>query len=399
MDSNFLLRRYPHRPCAICDGTERSILFEQRFSGIDNATLLAGYDVVVCETCGFGFADRIPGQPEFDAYYEALSKYEYHHRAGETSDSYRASYGTIADFLRDQSIAQNARIVDVGCATGGLLGELRRRGYGDLLGVDPSAGCAQTAARLYGVQVVTGTLSHIPLQPATFDVVLLTGVLEHVRDLASALAHCTGLLAPHGTICVVVPDVTAYAASRGAPFQHFSVEHINFFSPVSLANLLGRHGFACHAHRCCFMDHSAIFNEPVIMAHFAPTAAAGPWIRDDRTVVGIQEYIDVSAKASTASVAVIEQLAADRQPILVWGTGTQTQRLLETSALGRANIRAFVDSNANFHGKTLRDIPIIAPTQVHAYAEPIVISSWMYRAEITRQIRDELKLPNRVIVI
>ena len=36
---------------------------------------MSGYDVVVCEQCGFGFADDIPPQSTFDAYYQDLSKY------------------------------------------------------------------------------------------------------------------------------------------------------------------------------------------------------------------------------------------------------------------------------------------------------------------------------------
>jgi SAM-dependent methyltransferase len=390
---------YPHRNCPICDGATRTVLFEQRFSGIDNATLLAGYDVAVCQTCGFGFADRIPEQPVFDAYYEKLSKYEFHHRGGAVPTSESSNYSKYADFVGDQGVAKDARIVDIGCATGGLLGELRTRGYQNLLGVDPSAGCADAAARLYGVRVIMGSIAQIPLPPASFDLVLLTGVLEHVRDLPPAVAQCKQLLAPGGIICVSVPDVTAYAAGRGAPFQHFSVEHINFFSPISLANLMARHGFECTAHSCCFMDHSALFNEPVVLASFSQAAAPVPRTHDDRTAVGIEQYVAVSRKAENQSRSIIEQLARDGQPILVWGTGTQTQRLLETGPLGQANIRAFVDSNVNFQGKTLRGIPIIAPSAVAAYPEPILVSSWMYRDEIVQQIKKQLKLPNRVIAV
>ena len=35
-----------------------------------------GYDVAICESCGAGFADDIPAQAVFDAYYRDLSKYE-----------------------------------------------------------------------------------------------------------------------------------------------------------------------------------------------------------------------------------------------------------------------------------------------------------------------------------
>ncbi len=41
-----------------------------------------------------------------------------------------------------------------------------------------------------------------------------------------------------------VPDATRFAMSPDAPFQEFSIEHINYFTPVSLVNLMGRYGFS-----------------------------------------------------------------------------------------------------------------------------------------------------------
>ncbi len=40
-----------------------------------------------------------------------------------------------------------------------------------------------------------------------------------------------------------MPDATAFADWPNAPYQDFSTEHINFFSPISLDNLMRRHGF------------------------------------------------------------------------------------------------------------------------------------------------------------
>jgi hypothetical protein len=60
---------------------------------------------------------------------------------------------------------------------------------------------------------------------------------------------------------------------------------------------------------------------------------------------------------------------------------------------------AFVDSNPNYQGHHLRGIPIIAPAQLRARNEPILIASWMYQHAIERQIRDDLALPNETITL
>ena len=92
--------------------------------------------------------------------------------------------------------------------------------------------------------VRTTTLSRLHESGEIFDVVILVGVLEHIQDLDTALREVRDVLSPPGLVYVEVPDAWTFADWPNAPFQDFSTEHINFFSPVSLANLMGRHGFA-----------------------------------------------------------------------------------------------------------------------------------------------------------
>ena len=87
------------RPCPMCSGSERSALFRQGFAPVEAASLMSGYDVVVCSECGGGFADGLPPQAVFDAYYRKMSKYEYHQRGGVASDHDLARFEVIADLL------------------------------------------------------------------------------------------------------------------------------------------------------------------------------------------------------------------------------------------------------------------------------------------------------------
>src|ERR1035441_4960371 len=93
------------RKCAVCGGNRKRLLFEQTFSTV---CLLEGYTVVVCERCGFAFADHIPEQEAFDAYYRDLSKYEYQHRGGRESGN------------------DEARLRDVAATLGGLIPNQQR---------------------------------------------------------------------------------------------------------------------------------------------------------------------------------------------------------------------------------------------------------------------------------
>jgi hypothetical protein len=82
-------------------------------------------------------------------------------------------------------------------------------------------------------------------------------------------------------------------------------------------------------------------------------------------------------------------------PIFVWGAGTLTLHLLETSELGRMPIRAFIDSNPRYHGASIRGTAVVAPREVTAGRTPILVVTRDYAAAIQAQIR-ELGLPNPV---
>ena len=140
--------------------------------------------------------------------------------------------------------APGARVLDIGCATGQLLALLKHRGYGRVLGLDPSPTCAAIARRLYDVEVITGTIDDNGLPEETFDFLILSGVLEHIRDLRPVLRRLRGLLAAGGQMLICVPDAARFAEEEDAPFQQFSTEHVNFFSSQSLTGLMSANGFA-----------------------------------------------------------------------------------------------------------------------------------------------------------
>ena len=161
---------------------------------------------MTCGRCGAAYADGIPDQQRFDEYYRDVSKYEYHQRSGEESEFDQARMDLIAGIIAPLVPTERARILDTGCASGRLLFLLAERGFPNVLGLDPSPGCVETARRLYGVEVLQGHLGKFPTLPYTFDVVILVGVLEHIRDLAEAMRRVRAIMSPGGIVYVEVPD-------------------------------------------------------------------------------------------------------------------------------------------------------------------------------------------------
>ena len=125
------------------------LLYRQRFPREQNADVLNGYDVVVCDLCGLAFADGIPDQQWFDAYYGGISKYEDAARGGSESPWEVNKLKAVSKTLMPYVPGDSAQIVEIGCSTGRQLQYFREGGFRRVLGVDPSPACADRASALW----------------------------------------------------------------------------------------------------------------------------------------------------------------------------------------------------------------------------------------------------------
>ena len=173
------------------------------------------------------------------------------------AELYEAKAQTYARF-GNGAIAQHAqrllppggRVLDVGCASGGLLALLRPRA-GHLAGLELSPTAAQAAAQLAD-HVVCGALEdpELPFEPGSFDLVVLADVLEHLADPTTGLVRAAGWCRPGGAVLVSVPNVAHWQARltllRGRWPQHdsgtFDAGHLRWFTRDTLRELLSAAG-------------------------------------------------------------------------------------------------------------------------------------------------------------
>lgn len=385
------------RDCPVCGSGRKRAIFRQSFSESVDGSLLSGYAVAVCEDCGFGYADEVPGQEAFDLYYREASKYENGHRGGEESVQDTQRFRSIADAIAPHAAGCDARILEVGCSTGGLLACLRRDGFLHVEGLDPSPACAEAARRLHGIVVRTGTLFAPAAGSGPADIVILVGVLEHVVDLASAVDRVVDLCTARGRVYVEVPDAVHFADCLDAPYQQFSMEHVCFFSRASLVNLMGRHGLRALWCREDARAHTRTSRMPVVCGMFEAGADAVAVDADRETARGLATYVERSAEAEARLVEAVDRVVDSGEAVLVWGLGTLTRRLLATGRLSQANIRAFVDSNPHYQGRLVGGVPVIGPEDVRSRSKTIVIASWVFQDEIETQIRRDLGCRNDIL--
>lgn len=132
------------------------------------------------------------------------------------------------------------RILDVGCGGGDFIASLAAPGRG-LYGVEPDPR-ARAVAAARGVTTAAGTAEDMPpeITGQTFDLVLMTHVLEHCADPGLALGNVRALLAPGAGFYCEVPNC---AALHFRAYEEISEmldvpRHVHFFTPKSLRRLM-----------------------------------------------------------------------------------------------------------------------------------------------------------------
>jgi SAM-dependent methyltransferase len=123
----------------------------------------------------------------------------------------------IFDFL---SISKNAKILDIGCNSGVLVGELQKDGY-SAAGLDMSAEAVAygTATGIKNLQ--QGMLGEPIIENETFDVVMALDVLEHISDDTVAVKDLLSLVRKGGYIVCMVPAFPWLWSRQDEVAEHF----------------------------------------------------------------------------------------------------------------------------------------------------------------------------------
>jgi SAM-dependent methyltransferase len=115
---------------------------------------------------------------------------------------------------------KHARILDIGCAGGPLLNELKQQGFGNAAGADFSAeAVAKCKAR--GLQAYQMDAQSLDFKPNSFDILIASDSLEHLEKDEQALANWFRILKPGGRIIVFVPAYMFLWSDQDVVNYHF----------------------------------------------------------------------------------------------------------------------------------------------------------------------------------
>lgn len=375
------------RICPICCCSNGTVLHTQRFLLPEGHLLPNQYDVVNCTNCGFVFADTSANQVIYDRFYAEMSKYENVQTASgggdKPYDSNRLNQ-TADDIERILSNNKSAKILDIGCGNGGLIQILKERGYKNVVGLDPSETCVSTM-RNKGIEAYHGGLFSKKTIEKTFDLVILSHVLEHIYDLSNAITNVKNYLKPNGLVYAETPNATKYPEYYIVPNYYFDTEHINHFSKLHQQNLFESYGYKLIENNEKEIMVSEKQRYPAVFSVFQFVGIFKKPIADFSLIDKIKKYIELSGNDNR--IEKINKFYLSQAPVIIWGAGNYTLRMLFETNLGKCNILHFIDSDSKKWNQTINGKSILGPISDNLQNNDVIICSALFALEIQQQLQ------------
>jgi 2-polyprenyl-3-methyl-5-hydroxy-6-metoxy-1,4-benzoquinol methylase len=226
--------------CNLCGAKDARVMFHKR-----------GHDFMQCRQCGLEWVHPLPDMEKLRELYsspryfrtDSISQYGYSDYV-RNKHLYVNLFNRRLDEILRHTNGRQGRLLDVGCATGVLLELARLRGW-EVKGVDVSSYATEIARDYYRLDIFTGTLEEANYDDDQFDVVVMDDLIEHVGDPSELVQESCRILAPGGLLTMNTPNRGGlWHRLMGRRWFHYKQsEHLVFFSPKVMADLLNRQGF------------------------------------------------------------------------------------------------------------------------------------------------------------
>ena len=243
------------RSCPICGDSDTRVL---GYRGGSHHRHGLGIEtrIVQCRQCSLIYPNPFPYALDPQSLYSDPAQYFAAHNEDLKVENARRLVLEIARRLGRRQFT----MIDVGSGRGELLQAAKLEGVA-AVGLDFSSAMIEHTRRRYGIDVLHKSIEAFAGETAaTFDIVVLGAVLEHVYDPDSMIRAAAQLVEPRGLLYLDVPNEPHLLSLLGNLWNRlwrrdsvlnlsptWSPYHVFGFNPKALSTLLAKHGFSVTA--------------------------------------------------------------------------------------------------------------------------------------------------------
>lgn len=226
--------------CPICNSVQNKPFL----SCVDHTVSRETFQIVECESCGFKFTNPRPEEIALGRYYKSEDYVSHSNtKKGVINSTYQSvrKYTLLKKLQLISKDFKTGNILDIGCGTGEFLNTCKSAKW-ETIGIEPDTDARQMASKNFGLDVrEEGELKNLP--GASFDIISMWHVLEHVPKLNERVEELKRLIKPNGIIIIAVPNRDSLDAKiYGKDWAAYDVpRHLYHFTPKDIDSLFLKH--------------------------------------------------------------------------------------------------------------------------------------------------------------
>ena len=201
-----------------------------------------------CEDCGFIFTQGAPVEAEIGRYYETPDYISH-------SDTHKGIMNRVYHLVRKYMLSRKAKLVkrtsglnegtllDIGTGTGYFGHTMKEHGW-QVKAIEKNAGARAFAKAHFDLEAEAEDALE-RYADASFDVITLWHVMEHLEHLNETWERLFTLLNDGGVLIVAVPNAASYDAKKYKEWwaAYDVPRHLWHFTPSTMQQFGAKHGF------------------------------------------------------------------------------------------------------------------------------------------------------------
>ncbi|MDR4503622.1 MAG: class I SAM-dependent methyltransferase [Candidatus Scalindua sp.] len=264
-----------------------------------------GFSVYKCKTCKLIWVGDAINEKKLKSFYSSnyytnfyVKRTGFKNYVG-NEKNYRKNSRNNIDIISKVKKIDFLRVLDIGCACGFYIDEIKKLKKCDVYGVEFSEWAIQYATENLGLKNIFFQEKHdqFHFENNYFDIVFLLGTIEHVINPREMLVEINRILKPEGLLMITTLDTKS-----SIPFYLIKPpEHFYYFNHHNLPVLLKRMGFKTLINQSYF-SHYYVFEIFQVLSNLPFLSSVKPL-----SSLIYKLFPDLSIKSPTNEMVLVAQ--------------------------------------------------------------------------------------------